>query len=416
MHVLRLCSVFEPPDGCLLRPGARLDPVGGMQSHTGALTRSLDALGVRQDVITACRPGAARVEELGRTARIHRVGLPVSWGRQCWSVGAAPLALRLAARADVVHAHLGEDIAVLPIAVAAAARHDLPLVVTVHNSVAHTLVATDGRSRRVKRLGGPIERWALPRAAAIITLTERLRALLLEEGAKPGRVHVIPSGFREWEYAAGPVADPFPAAGRPRVGFVGRLAPQKDVGTLVRAAALLEGPARVVLTGDGPDRAALEAEVARRELQDRVLFTGFVPHARVASVLEHTDVLVLPSRYEELGSVLLEAIRAGVPIVASDTGGIPEVVRDGENGLLCPPGDAAAFAAALDALLADASLRRRMGAAGRARSHGFSWDALAPRVLAVYEQACGIRRRPRQAPSAAAAAGGRGEPAAARGV
>jgi glycosyltransferase involved in cell wall biosynthesis len=219
VHVLRLCSVFEPPDLCLLPPGARLDPVGGMQSHTAALTRSLDRLGVGQDVVTACRPGAARVERIGRAARIHRVGLPVRWGRQCWSAGAALLAPRLAARADLVHAHLGEDIAVLPVAVAAARLHGLPLVITVHNSVAHTLVATDRRSRRVKRLGGPIERWAVPRAAAVVTLTERLRAMLVEGGAEPGRVHVIPSGFREWEYAAGPGADPFPEAGRPRVGL-----------------------------------------------------------------------------------------------------------------------------------------------------------------------------------------------------
>jgi len=360
-----------------------------MQSHTAALTRSLDLLGVGQDVVTACRPGAAKVEQLGRSARVHRVGLPVSWGRQCWSVRAASLAQKLAARADLVHAHLGEDIAVLPIAAAAAARRRIPLVVTVHNSVAHTLVASDRRSRRVKKIGGRLETWALPRAAAVVTLTERLRAVLVEAGADPARVRVIPSGFREWEYADGPVADPFPAAGRPRVGFVGRLAAQKDVGTLVRAAALLESPARVVLTGDGPDRAALEAEVARLGLGDRVRFTGFVPHPQVAAVLAHTDVLVLPSRYEELGSVLLETIRAGVPIVASNTGGIPEVVRDGENGLLCPPGDPASFAAAIDALLADARLRRRMGAAGRARSQAYSWDALAPQVLEVYERVCG---------------------------
>jgi glycosyltransferase involved in cell wall biosynthesis len=179
----------------------------------------------------------------------------------------------------------------------------------------------------------------------------------------------------------------------------------------VRAAARLESPARVVLTGDGPERAALEAEVARLGLRDRVVFTGFVAHPQVAAVLAHTDVLVLPSRYEELGSVLLETIRAGVPIVASDTGGIPEVVRDGDNGLLCPPGDAASFAEAIDALLADARLRRRMGAAGRARSHAFSWDALAPRVLAVYEEACGTAAAPR--PAARPAPAELGEPAAA---
>lgn len=388
MHVLRLASVFEAPATALRAAAARLDPIGGMQSHTGALTRSLDELGVTQDVITATRSGSPRRERLGAGAVVHRVGIPVSWGRQCWSVPAATLAPWLARRADLVHAHLGEDIAVLALGETVARLHGIPLVVTVHTSARHTLVACDARSRRVKRWGGALEGRAVLRADAVLTLTERMRTLAIEDGADPARVHVIPSGVRADEWLGRP-PDPFAHLGRPRVLFVGRLAFQKGVITLVEAAAQLGQDAEVVLVGDGPDRAAVEQRVAELGLEDRVTLTGFVAHHEVPSVLRHGDVLVLPSTYEELGSVLLEGMRAGLAIVASDTGGIPEIVHDGESGLLCPPGDPAAFAAAIDALLADPGRRARYADAGRERARDFGWERLAPRVLAVYSQALG---------------------------
>ncbi len=386
MRVLRLTSVFEAPT-CAARPsGAKLDAVGGMQSHTGALTRALDELGLEQDVVTAARAGEARREVIGHRARIHRVGLPVSWGRQCWAPPAAALAPRLGRGADLVHAHLGEDIAVLALGEAVARLHGLPLVVTVHTSVRHTLVVSDRRSRRVKRWGGALEARAMERADAVITLTERLRALAVEDGTEPAKVHVIPSGVRPGQWAQ-ERADPFPEVRRPRVLFVGRLAFQKGVITLVEAAARLTQDAEVLLVGDGPDRAAVQRRIAELGLQDRVRLTGFKPHDEVPAVLRHGDVLVLPSTYEELGSVLVEGMRAGLPIVGSATGGIPEVVRDGETGVLCPPGDAAAFATAIDGLLADPARARRLGDAGAARAKDYSWARLAPRVLEVYAQA-----------------------------
>ncbi len=388
MRVLRLASVFEAPNCAARASGARLDAVGGMQSHTGALTRALDTLGVRQEVLTAARSGEPRIERLGAHARIHRVGLPVAWGRQGWSGPAALLAPWLGRRADLVHAHLGEDIAVLLLAEAASRLHEIPLVVTVHTSVRHTLVASDARSRRVKRWGGALEGRAMHRAAAVLALTERLRALAVEDGADPAKVHVVPSGVRPGQWAV-PRADPFPELRRPRVLFVGRLAFQKGVMTLVDAAARLREDAEVVLVGDGPDRAAVEARVAALGLRDRVRLTGFRPHDEIPAVLRHGDVLVLPSTYEELGSVLVEGMHAGLPIVGSATGGIPELVRDGVSGVLCPPGDAAAFARAIDALLADPAGRARMGAAGRERARDFSWEQLAPRVLEIYRSVLG---------------------------
>ena len=394
LRVLRLCSVFEPPAAAL---AARFDPIGGMQSHAGQLTRLLDRNGVTQTVVTTRPPGAARSERFGERARVVRLGLPVPAFRQLYSVQAALAVPRLAATADLVHVHLGEDLAALPIARAAARLHGLPLVLTVHTSLAHTLRAVDLRAAVLKTLGGAIERRGARAADAVLVLTPRLARELPLAGVDPDRVHVVPSGVDPALFGA-PHADPFPGLPRPRIAFVGRLAPQKSVPTLVAATSLLaRRDAHVVLVGDGPDRPAVEREIAARGLGDRVRVIGFVPHARVPAVLQHADLLVLPSVYEELGSVLLEAMQAGLPVVATRTGGIPDVVTDGVTGLLVPPSDPAALGRAIDRVLGSPELARRLADAGRERAKGYDWNALAGRVLDVYRavlarRAAGYRR------------------------
>jgi hypothetical protein len=133
----------------------------------------------------------------------------------------------------------------------------------------------------------------------------------------------------------GPFDDPFPDLPRPRVLFVGRLHKAKGVDVALAAFGRLHAAgAHLVLVGDGPERPALEAEAARLGLADRVRFVGFLPHHRVPAALSNADVLVVPSVYEELGRVVLEAMQVGLPVVATATGGIPEVIHDGLNGFL----------------------------------------------------------------------------------
>jgi glycosyltransferase involved in cell wall biosynthesis len=129
--------------------------------------------------------------------------------------------------------------------------------------------------------------------------------------------------------------------------------------------------------GDGPERTALEREAKRIGVGDRLRFVGFVAHDRLPAVLAHADMLVLPSLYEELGTVLLEAMQAGLPVVASKTGGIP----DGVNGMFVPPGDPEALARAIDRLLADRDLACRLSEGAK----DYDWEALAERVLRVYQ-------------------------------
>jgi phosphatidylinositol alpha 1,6-mannosyltransferase len=164
------------------------------------------------------------------------------------------------------------------------------------------------------------------------------------------------------------------------VGYVGRLAPEKQVRRLVELAAL--PGIHLVVVGDGPERHAAEAAARKLGLAGRAHFTGFLPHATIPAVLRHADVLAMPSVYEELGSVLLEAMAAGLPIVASRTGGIPDAVGDAAE--LVTPGDPRALAAAIDRLLGDRAAAGRLAERARRRAARYDWTELADGVLGVY--------------------------------
>ena len=404
-HVLRLCSVFEPAaggpaahpmqgDGArrVALPGeldvraARFDPIGGMQNHTATLTRCLDSQGYRQTVVTSRLAAPSGESRLGQHARVLRTGLPLPYLRQLWGLAALPAVWRRTPDAvDVVHAHQGEDLAALPLARLSARRHRCPLVVTLHCSVGHTLTGGSLRARLLRLVGGWLERRCLRRADAVVVLTDRAAAAVRADGIPGARVHTIPSGFDPGLFAQAH-EDVLPGTPRPRIGYVGRLAPQKRADVLVEAFGRMHRPASLVLVGDGPDRDLVERLVAHSPARDRIAMTGFVSHSAVPAVLAALDVLVLPSAYEEMGSVLTEAMAAGLPVVASDVGGIPDVVQHGSTGLLVPPLDVDALAAALDRLVGDPVLRDRLAAGARAHAGSYAWPRLAARVAAVYSR------------------------------
>ena len=229
MRVLRLCSVFEP--AALSERSAGYDAIGGMHNHTAELSRQLDRMGARQLVLTSRLDGPAGRTGFGRGGQVVRTGVDTRLARQAWALLAAPLALG-GAPVDVVHGHCGEDIAVLPLARLAARRHRCPLVVTVHASVRHNMRVASARTAWLRLAGGPAERRALAAADMVIALTPAAADRLAGEGIRHGRIRVIPPGYDPDLFAAD-APDPFPDLGRPRVGYVGRIAPQKDVGTLI---------------------------------------------------------------------------------------------------------------------------------------------------------------------------------------
>jgi glycosyltransferase involved in cell wall biosynthesis len=173
-------------------------------------------------------------------------------------------------------------------------------------------------------------------------------------------------------------------ARRPIVLTVARLTAQKGITYLLRAAA--QAPeALFVVVGEGPERAALEAQAGDLDLHDRVLFLG--PRADIPDLLANCDLFVLPSLFEGLSLSILEALAAGKPVIATDVGGTSEVITHCETGLLVAPADPGALANAIHTLLSDAPLARRLAAAGQARvQRDFSAERMVQSVTNLYRE------------------------------
>ncbi len=210
--------------------------------------------------------------------------------------------------------------------------------------------------------------WAIPVEAAAGRLTDRFITVSeadREVGtrwhvARDAQVRVIHNGVPDVADRAQPGA----AVERPVIAMVARMAPPKDHALMLTALARVSAPCALWFIGDGPDRPRLEAQAAALGLGDRVRWLGV--RADVPALLAQAHVFALVSRQEGFPLSILEGMRAGLPVVASEVGGVAEAVRDGDNGALVPRGDAAALARALDRLVADPGLRARQGAAARA--------------------------------------------------
>jgi len=168
--------------------------------------------------------------------------------------------------------------------------------------------------------------------------------------------------------------------------FAGRLGPQKAVGILLAALADVDGVSLVV-AGDGPERAALERRAAELGLDGRVRFLGSVPRETVLRLFRAADASVLPSAWENFPHTVVEALAVGCPVIATSVGGVPEVVRDGENGLLVAPNDAAALGEAIERFFTDASLRERLAAAAPASVAGYTEETVFSTIEAELERA-----------------------------
>ena len=207
------------------------------------------------------------------------------------------------------------------------------------------------------------------------------------------RVYVVPFGA-----AIAPAGAPPPVrrvTSRPfRLLFTGRLVERKGVDVLLRAIARLGATrdVRLAVVGDGPLRPALAEQAAALGIADRVELTGFVPTAELTRRLEECDALVLPAvqdakgDVEGLGVVLIEALLHSRPVIASDSGGIPDIVVDGRSGLLVPPGDEGALAGAIARLMDDPALAARLAEDGRTLvAERFSWDTIITELTGIYE-------------------------------
>jgi glycosyltransferase involved in cell wall biosynthesis len=251
-----------------------------------------------------------------------------------------------------VHAHWLASGLVAPLA-------RKPVVLTLHGSGSAGRLEDLRLMGKAPRLAGAL----LRRARVVIAVSEQLAEAARRAGARD--VRLIPNGV-EIPAEVGEEADP------PEVLFAGRLAPEKGIRELVEATRGLN----LVVAGDGPLRSLVPDAL------------GFVPHAEIGRLLSRAAVVVLPSHREGLPMVLLEAMAHGRAVVATPVGGIRSLVEDGVTGLLVPAGDANALRAAIERLLADPELRRRLGRAARERVRELcSWKRVTEATLDAYASA-----------------------------
>jgi glycosyltransferase involved in cell wall biosynthesis len=283
---------------------------------------------------------------------------------------------------DVVHAHDPHGIAMASLALsigAASTRNGSPALVA---------------SRRVDfhLKGNSFSRWKHRQVDCFIAASEAIRRMLLADGVAPDHTVTVHEGIDVERVAAVPPVDVHQAFWLPHhapvVGNVAALVPHKGQRHLIEAAHLVvqEVPdARFVILGEGELREALERQVREYHLEKHVLLPGF--RTDVLGCLKGFDVFAMSSVTEGLGTSLLDAMACGKPVVATTAGGIPEVVKDGETGLLVPPRDDAAMARAIVALLGDAHARQTMGAAGLARvSERFSVERMVHETVRIYQR------------------------------
>ena len=381
---------------------------GGAGVHVAELVRALRARG-DIDVQVRCfgepraEAGTTAYRELaelvGANAAIRTLGVNLAMAQDC-------------AGADLVHSHTWY---------ANFAGHLASLLAGMpHVVTAHSLEPM--RPWKAEQLGGGYrvssfaEREAYESAAAVVAVSAGMRADILRSypSLDPSRVHVVHNGIDAelWQRNEDEAivrrhgVDP----AKPSVLFVGRITRQKGLPYLLRAAALLPPDVQLVLCAGAPDTPEILAEV--EHLMDELTATRggvvwipeMLPRQEVVALLSAATVFACPSVYEPLGIVNLEAMACELAVVATATGGIPEVVVEGETGWLVPieqvddgsgtPVDPHAFVASLAEHLAkavsDPARADRMGRAGRARAiEHFSWDTIGERTLEVYRQAIG---------------------------
>lgn len=286
-----------------------------------------------------------------------------------------------------------------------AQRLNLPLVVTLQGELTMDAAQFFQRSP----VGQQLMRDALENADAITGCSVQTVAEAQDFHGRPfgARASVIYNGIRLADFAsAAPRAHP-----RPYILGIGRHVAQKGFDILLRAYAQMKGemPAAelpdLLLAGNGEVHEELKTLSSELKLDEQVHFVGRADRAGVASLFKGCDFFVLPSRHEPMGIVNLEAMAAGKAVVASNVGGVSELVSDGETGILVPGEDVAALAKALGTLCRDAQLRERLGKAGAKRVQQFDWDILTRQYLEIYQQAAESHSSKKSLKSAASTAG-----------
>lgn len=342
------------------------------------LASGLQRIGHRS--LVAARPGnplATRAAEQGLTV------VPCAPASEADPLAAYMLRRTiLAEKVDIVHAHTAHAVALASLSV----------------------LLTPAKMVLTRRVDFPLRRnlgtlWKYSRADGIIAISRAVADVLVKSGIDRSKIDVVPSGV-DLNRAIQPASrDLLAALGIPNdapfVILVAALVPHKDPVTFVRAVGVArkEIPSlHALIVGDGPMRDAVERAVAEGGLNDAVHFAGFREDAD--ALIAAADIVALSSKEEGLGTVLMDALALGRPVAATAAGGIPEIICNGECGLLAPIGAAEALGAAFVRILRDPALAAQLVTGGRVQARQFSIERTAERTAAVYQRLLAIPARP----------------------
>ena len=374
MRVVQLTQRFPPA-------------IGGVESHVYHLAMGLTKADVSTEVFTTDLQRDTPFRRLNgdslllpfpvrrfRAARLADV--PHGLGIVAPSMALAALQ----ATPDVFHAH---SYGYFPTFAGGFAEfmRGIPLVVTPHSDPGGATTS----KRLFDRVVPPL---TIKRACRVIALTSVEAESLVRLGVPSDRIRIIPNGVDLKEFAGLPPRRP--NGDTTELLFVGRCYPrQKGLEYLVKALPFLRSRESIRLTIVGEDWGGvpmLRSLATALGVERQIVFKGALPRDEVIQAYASADIFVLPSLFEPFGIVLLEAMAAGLPVVASSVGGIVDVVADGKTGLLIPPAKPSALAAGLEQLISDASLRARMAEEARRRVSAYSWDLIVPRIVEVYRE------------------------------
>lgn len=375
---------------------------GGAGIASAALAQRLAGRGVIVDVVTSrpareldherseglscvtAGPNLTLFRVWSRRRGVHQAGFIGAGSYLC---SAAPVARRLLRlrRYDIVHIYFslptGALIPALPLA-------DIPVVISLRGSDVPGYDERNARLVLAHRVLKPLTRWIWRRASRVVPVCDSLGSLARETSPSL-QFSVIGNGVDLDLFRPGTTSQSQSRVSSPvRCLAVARLIERKGVADLLRAwSQLPRGQYALEIVGEGPQRAALGALATELGIGADVAFVGPLDREALATRCRQSDLFVLAPYEEAFGNVFAEALAAGLPVIGSNIGAIPELVRQGENGILVPPGDVAAIARAVRELGDDPVRRAEIATRNRARAESMlSWESAADRYLSLYAE------------------------------
>jgi glycosyltransferase involved in cell wall biosynthesis len=364
-------------------------PAGGGGGYaTKNIARCLRDIGVETEILTARIGGDDNAAELDGIP-IHRVA---SWRRSLHDCGlrgaytfvaaAAFMRRKLHAqnRYDLEHYFFSMPTGLLTLL---PNRHEsIPSVISIRGSDVPGYDPFNRTVEVIHSLTKPITRRIWKGADKVVALSDAL-ADLARQTSPDIEYGVIPNGVDELHFSPPETREQGPEL---RLVTVARLLERKGIQVILQACGQPETlPVELTIVGTGPYKDALQEQVNALDMGDRVRFAGYVSNDKLPALYGKMDAFVLPSETESFGLVFTEAMSCGLPILASDVGGIPETVRHGVDGFLCPPGRPELLRANIETLIGNRDLRARMGRAGRQRViDRYTWHRVSEQYLETY--------------------------------